>query len=187
MIKVKPLLFQGLFGLVLKSYIALIIAFNFMNGEDTVSESIIPDLKVKLLNGSSTTLHQLTQDGPLLIDFWATWCVPCKKVMKFLDEYHEKYAKENFKVLMINTDTPRSIAKVKSFIRSQKYSFKIGMDPNKVIAKKLNGMIMPTLILVDKGGVVKWRHQGYVAGEEIEIEEQIKQVLGKNINEKNKG
>ena len=187
MIKVKPLLFHGLFGLVLKSYIALIIAFNFMNGKDTVSESIIPDLKVKLLNGSSTTLHQLTQDGPLLIDFWATWCVPCKKVMKFLDEYHEKYAKENFKVLMINTDTPRSLAKVKSFIRSQKYSFNIGMDPNKVIAKKLNGMIMPTLILVDKGGVVKWRHQGYVAGEEIEIEEQIKQVLGKNINEKNKG
>ncbi|MEL1236877.1 MAG: hypothetical protein VXA61_09405, partial [Candidatus Neomarinimicrobiota bacterium] len=59
---------------------------------------------------------------------------------------------------------------------------------NKVIAKKLNGMIMPTLILVDKNGIVKWRHQGYVAGEEIEIEEQIKQVLGKkNINEKNKG
>ena len=107
--------------------------------------------------------------------------------MKFLNEYNEKYAKDNFKVLMINTDTPRSLAKVKSFIRSQKYSFNVGMDPNKVIAKKLNGMMMPTLILVDKGGAVKWRHQGYVAGEEVEIEEQIKKVLGKNINEKNKG
>ena len=107
--------------------------------------------------------------------------------MKFLNEYNEKYAKDNFKVLMINTDTPRSLAKVKSFIRSQKYSFNVGMDPNKVIAKKLNGMMMPTLILVDKGGAVKWRHQGYVTGEEVEIEEQIKKVLGKNINEKNKG
>ena len=46
--------------------------------------------------------------------------------------------------------------------------------------------IMPTLIIVDKGGVIKWRHQGYVAGEEIEIEKQIKQILGKNINEKSK-
>ena len=107
--------------------------------------------------------------------------------MKFLNEYHEKYAKENFKVLMINTDTPRSLAKVKSFIRSQKYSFNIGMDPNKVIAKKLNGMIMPTLILVDKNGIVKWRHQGYVPGEEIEIENQIKLILGKELNEENKG
>jgi len=187
MIKVKLFSLPGFFGLALRSYIALIILFNFTNGKDTVSESIIPDLKVRLLNGSSTTLHQLSQDGPLLIDFWATWCVPCKKVMKFLNEYNEKYAKDNFKVLMINTDTPRSLAKVKSFIRSQKYSFNVGMDPNKVIAKKLNGMMMPTLILVDKGGAVKWRHQGYVTGEEVEIEEQIKKVLGKNINEKNKG
>tara|TARA_B100000941_G_scaffold290481_1_gene272627 strand:+ start:1814 stop:2377 length:564 start_codon:yes stop_codon:yes gene_type:complete len=187
MIKAKPLSFSGYFGLMVRPCIALIIAFSFINGKDTVSESIISDLKVKLLNGSTTTIHKLSQDGPLLIDFWATWCVPCKKVMKYLNQYHEKYADDNFKVLMINTDTPRSLGKVRGFIKSQNYSFNVGMDPNKVLSKKLNGMIMPTLILVDKGGVVKWRHQGYVAGEEIEIEEQIKQVLGKNINEENKG
>ena len=183
MIKVKSLSFFGFFGSVLKPYFALIIAFNFINGKDTVSESIIPDLKVRLLNGSTTTLHKLSQDGPLLIDFWATWCVPCKKVMKYLNQYHEEYAEDNFKVLMINTDTPRSLGKVRGFIKSQDYSFNVGMDPNKVLSKKLHGMIMPTLILVDKGGIIKWRHQGYVAGEELEIEKQIKQVLGKNINE----
>ena len=99
--------------------------------------------------------------------------------MKYLNQYHEKYADDNFKVLMINTDTPRSLGKVRGFIKSQDYSFYVGMDPNKVLSKKLNGMIMPTLILVDKGGIIKWRHQGYVAGEELEIEKQIKQVLGK--------
>ena len=187
MIKARPLSFSSHFGSIVRSYIFLIIAFNFINGKDIVSESIIPDLKVKLLNGSTTTLHKLSQDGPLLIDFWATWCVPCKKVMKYLNQYHEEYANDNFKVLMINTDTPRSLGKVRGFIKSQNYSFNVGMDPNKVLSKKLNGMIMPTLILVDKGGVIKWRHQGYVAGEEVEIEEQIKQVLGKSINEKNKG
>ena len=103
--------------------------------------------------------------------------------MKYLNQYHEKYADDNFKVLMINTDTPRSLGKVRGFIKSQDYSFNVGMDPNKVLSKKLNGMIMPTLILVDKDGIIKWRHQGYVAGEELEIEKQIKQVLGKNINE----
>ena len=187
MIKVKSLSSFDFFGWVLKLYITIIIAFNFTYGKDTVSEPIIPDLKVRLLNGSTTTLHKLSQDGPLLIDFWATWCVPCKKVMKYLNQYHEKYENDNFKVLMINTDTPRSLGKVRGFIKSQNYSFNVGMDPNKVLSKKLNGMIMPTLILVDKGGVIKWRHQGYVAGEEVEIEEQIKQVLGKSNNEKNKG
>ena len=183
MVKAKPLSFTDLFSLSLKPFITLIIVFQFVNGENTDSGSTIPDLKVRLLNGSSTTLHQLSQDGPLLIDFWATWCVPCKKVMKYLNQYHEKYAEDNFKVLMINTDTPRSLGKVRGFIKSQDYSFNVGMDPNKVLSKKLNGMIMPTLILVDKGGIIKWRHQGYVAGEELEIEKQIKQVLGKNINE----
>jgi thiol-disulfide isomerase/thioredoxin len=183
MVKAKPLSFTTLFSLLLKPFITLIIIFQFLNGENTDSGSTIPDLKVRLLNGTSTTLHQLSQDGPLLIDFWATWCVPCKKVMKYLNQYHEKYADDNFKVLMINTDTPRSLGKVRGFIKSQDYSFNVGMDPNKVLSKKLNGMIMPTLILVDKGGIIKWRHQGYVAGEEIEIEKQIKQVLGNNINE----
>ena len=183
MVKAKPLSFTALFSLLLKLFITFIIVSQFLNGENTDSGSTIPDLKVRLLNGTSTTLHQLSQDGPLLIDFWATWCVPCKKVMKYLNQYHEKYADDNFKVLMINTDTPRSLGKVRGFIKSQDYSFNVGMDPNKVLSKKLNGMIMPTLILVDKGGIIKWRHQGYVAGEEIKNEKQIKQVLGKNINE----
>ena len=126
----------------------------------------------------------MVEDGPLMIDFWATWCVPCKRVMKYLDQYHQDYEEQGFKVLMINQDTPRSLGKVKSYVVSQDYQFYVGLDPNKTIAKKLNGMVMPTLILVDKGGEVKWRHQGYIAGEEVEINNQIKLLLEKKI-EKN--
>ena len=139
--------------------------------------STIPDLKIKLLDGSTTTIHTLVEEGPLMIDFWATWCVPCKKVMKYLDQYHQDYNEQGFKVLMINQDTPRSLAKVKSYVRAQDYQFFVGLDPSKTIARKLNGMVMPTLILVDKGGKVKWRHQGFIPGEEVEIYNQIKLLL----------
>ena len=139
--------------------------------------STIPDLKIKLLDGSTTTIHTLVEEGPLIIDFWATWCVPCKKVMKYLDQYHQDYNEQGFKVLMINQDTPRSLAKVKSYVRAQDYQFFVGLDPSKTIARKLNGMVMPTLILVDKGGKVKWRHQGFIPGEEVEINNQIKLLL----------
>ena len=165
----------------LKKILAVLMASHFLFADNIEPGSTIPDIKIRLLDGSSTTLHQLTEDGPLMIDFWATWCVPCKKVMRFLDQYHQDYASDNFKVLMINTDSPRSLGKVRSYIRSQDYTFHVGMDPNKVISKKLNGMVMPTLILIGKGGEVKWRHQGYIAGEEIEIERQIKQLLENNI------
>ena len=144
--------------------------------------SKIPNINIRLLNGGSVTLHELAEDGPLMIDFWATWCVPCKKLMKFLNQYHQDYENDGFKVLMINTDTPRSIGKVRSYINAQDYKFYVGMDPNKVISKKLNGMVMPTLILVDKGGEVKWRHQGYITGEEVEINKQIQQILKNNHN-----
>jgi hypothetical protein len=92
-----------------------------------------------------------------------------------------EYKDQGFKVLMINTDSPRSIGKVKSYVRSQDYSFQIGLDPNKTISKKLNGLVMPTLILVDKGGEIKWRHQGYLPGEEVEINRQINLLFEKEL------
>jgi len=163
-----------------------IFFFRILSAQDTELGSTIPDLKIKLLNGSTTTIHTMVEDGPLMIDFWATWCVPCKRVMKYLDQYHQEYEEQGFKVLMINQDTPRSLGKVKSYVVSQDYQFYVGLDPNKNIAKKLNGMVMPTLILVDKGGEVKWRHQGYIAGEEVEINNQIKILLEKNIEKPTK-
>ena len=170
-----------------KTIFCFLIAFNIISADENDIGNIIPDLKIRLLDGSKTTIHELVQDGPLMIDFWATWCVNCKKLMKYLDQYHEDYSDDGFKVLMINTDTPRSLGKVKSYVRSQGYKFYIGMDPNKVISKKLNGMVMPTMILVDKGGEVKWRHQGYIAGEEIQAKNQIKQLLEKNLEENIEG
>ena len=95
-----------------------LIFINIIFAEENDIGNIIPDLKIRLLDGSSTTIHELVQDGPLMIDFWATWCVNCKKLMKYLDQYHQDYSNDGFKVLMINTDTPRSLGKVKSYVRS---------------------------------------------------------------------
>ena len=156
--------------------------FVLISGESLETGGKIPDLKLKLLDGKKTSIHALLEDGPLLIDFWATWCKPCKKVMKHLNKYHNKYEENGFKVLMVNQDTPRSVGKVKSYIRSQKYSFYVGLDPNQKIAKKLNGLIMPTLILIDTDGTILWRHQGYMPGEEAEIESRIQSAIGLSTN-----
>ena len=156
----------------------LFLSKSVMFAADSDLGSKIPDLKLKLLDGQKVTIHELLKDGPLLIDFWATWCKPCKKVMKYLDQYHNEYSDKGFKVLMINQDSPRSMGKVKTFIRSKKFDFLIGLDPNQKIAKKLNGLIMPTLILVAQDGSIQWRHQGYMPGEEKEIEHKIRLILG---------
>ena len=100
--------------------------------------------------------------------------------MKHLNKFHNEYKDQGLQVLMVNQDTPRSLGKVKSYINSKNYDFLVSIDPNQQIAKKLNGQIMPNLILINRDGSIKWRHQGYMPGEEKEIQEQIEILLSQN-------
>ena len=160
----------------------LIVISVFINAQEQTSIGKIPNINLKLLNGKKTTVYKLLKSGPLLMDFWATWCKPCKQVMKHLNKYHNEYKDRGFQVLMVNQDTPRSLGKVKAYVNSKNYDFLVSIDPNQQIAKKLNGQIMPNLILINTDGTIQWRHQGYMPGEEKEIKEQIEALL--SVNEK---
>ena len=147
---------------------------------DQKRDMMLPDLSIKLINGKQTRLSSLLEDGPILVNFWATWCAPCKKEMIFLEEFHKKYSDQGFRVLAISTDSPKSMSKVKSFIRAKKHTFLVGLDPNQEVAKKMNAMVMPTVILIDKDRKVSWYHQGFIPGDENEIETQILKFLNVN-------
>ena len=157
-----------------------LVFFMFAFGQDNSTISKIPNIDIKLLNGKTTNIYKLLESGPLLMDFWATWCKPCKQVMKHLNEFHNDYKDQGFQVLMINQDTPRSLGKVKAYINSKDYDFLVSTDPNQQIAKKLNGQIMPNLLLIKKDGTIQWRHQGYMPGEEKEIKQKIEELLSLN-------
>ena len=157
-----------------------LVASMFIFGQDNSTISKIPNIDIKLLNGKTTNIYKLLESGPLLMDFWATWCKPCKQVMKHLNEFHNDYKDQGFQVLMINQDTPRSLGKVKAYINSKDYDFLVSTDPNQQIAKKLNGQIMPNLLLIKKDGTIQWRHQGYMPGEEKEIKQKIEELLSLN-------
>ena len=138
---------------------------------------MLRDLSVKLLDGKKVRLSALLEEGPLLVSFWATWCAPCKKEMIFLEEFHQKYNENSFRVLAISTDSPKSMSKVKSYIRAKKYTFLVGIDPNQEIAKKMNALLMPTTLILNKDRKVSWYHQGFIPGDEQEIEAQIRAAL----------
>ena len=157
--------------------IVLVMAIFSAVNADEQRDIILPDLSVKLLDGKQVRLSALLEEGPLLVDFWATWCAPCKKEMIFLEEFHQKYNEEGFQVLAISTDSPKSMSKVKSYIRAKRYTFMVGLDPNQEIAKKMNALLMPTTLILNKDRKVSWYHQGFIPGDEKEIEAQIRAVL----------
>ena len=161
-------------------YLILLLITLSSSYADQKRDMMLPDLSIKLINGKQTRLSSLLEDGPILVNFWATWCAPCKKEMIFLEEFHKKYSDQGFRVLAISTDSPKSMSKVKSYIRAKKHTFLVGLDPNQEVAKKMNAMVMPTVILIDKDRKVSWYHQGFIPGDENEIEAQILKLLNVN-------
>ena len=147
-------------------------------------ENKLPKMSLKMLNGKSTDVSSFLEDGPILINFWATWCAPCIKEMKYLDKFNKKYAESGFQVVSINTDTPRSLSKVKSFVKSRGYSFEVLTDPKSEFIRKVGGKVLPYLLLVNTDGTIFKRHMGYNPGDEITLEKEIGELIKLNtINE----
>lgn len=141
------------------------------------SQKIQSSFKFNRIDGIKISLDKYLSQGPVLINFWATWCGPCKKEMIHLDRLSKKYKNNGLNILSISIDTQRSLSEVKRYVRSKRYNFDVFIDPNQQIFKKLNGNIMPTNILIDRNGVIFWMHYGYIPGDEVTMESKILEVL----------
>ena len=142
---------------------AIITGFIFLASGNGYSQQI-PNLKLTSLQGEQFRLQEFTSETPVMINFWSLTCAPCKREMRHLDAFEKQY--ENFKVVSINIDTPKSLARVKSYVQTNDYSFQVFLDPEQQIFQKLGGRLMPYSIFVDQGGVIISRHVGYAPGDE---------------------
>ena len=145
-----------------------------------ISQNVSPSLTLKKMNGKSVKLSEYLNKGPVLINFWATWCSPCKKDMVFLDQFERRYKDNGLSILSISIDSQKSLAHVRSYIRANNYTYDVFLDPNRQVFKKLNGNLMPTNVLIDKDGKVLWRHYGYIPGDEKNMDLELRSALKLN-------
>jgi thiol-disulfide isomerase/thioredoxin len=131
-----------------------------------------PAFRLPDLEGNQTTLAQARGEGATLLDFWATWCVPCIFEMPHLQALQNKYRHKGFQVVGVACDSPEDL--VPEVIKDQgvTYTNLIG-DEEVVKTYAISGY--PTLILLDAEGRVFKRFKGSVSGEILD--EMIQQVL----------
>lgn len=135
------------------------------------------DFTLQDLEGNDVKLSKLLDKGPVMISFWATWCSPCKEEMKKLFPVYEKYKDRGFTYLAINQDNQKSVSKVKSYINANGYSFPVVLDPDKSVFESYSGVGIPYSLLISKDKKIISKHLGYVTGDEIKIESEIKNAL----------
>ena len=145
---------------------------------DTIkNQEMLPNVNLKDINKKKVNLIEASQDYYVLINFWNMACEPCKKEMKFLNQFHEKYNEHGFKVISINMDTPRSMSKVKKYVKSSKYLFEVFQDPKMDVFRKLGGSIMPFVVIADDKGNIVNKHIGFNLGDEKSLELEIRELI----------
>jgi len=126
-----------------------------------------PDFTLSDLDGNHVTLSEIMGSGPIYINFWATWCGPCKKEIPELIKLYNEYKDRGLKVLAISVDDSRTQGKVKSFVKDRNMPFTILLDSNsEVFRRKYKGTGIPYGFLLDNEGKIVHSVRGYIPGVE---------------------
>ena len=123
--------------------------------------------------GERIELLDYVDGKPTVLFFWFLASEPCKKVMKFLDEFQKTYSNRELRVIAINTDNKRALGAVRAFLVSKQYSFNNLSSPRTRLFRKIGGEICPFIVFVDHDGNIISRVVGYNSGDEIRLEADI--------------
>jgi peroxiredoxin len=133
-----------------------------------------PDFTLHSVGGSNLRLKE--QRGQVvLLNFWATWCGPCREEMPHLNRLYEKYRSSGFLLLGVNVDEDaRNAAGTSSKMGLQ---FPVLLDTDKKVSRLYELSTMPSTVLIDRDGRVRYVHLGYKVGYEETYEKQIRELL----------
>lgn len=118
---------------------------------------IAPDFILETLSGEKHSLSDYKGKQNVLLVFWASWCPPCMREIPDLIEIENKYSDKGLKILAVNVTTSDRLSKVKSTIKQKKINYTVLLDQTGEIATTYQVRGIPTNIIVDKEGVIKYR------------------------------
>lgn len=130
-----------------------------------------PGFELNSSSGKPVSLADL-KGQVVLINFWASWCGPCRQEMPILDQLYRSYQPAGFTLVGVNVEP--NAADAQKFLKSTPVSFPILFDPTSAVSMLYQVSGMPSTIIVDRTGKIRYVHHGYKPGDEGEYLDQIR-------------
>jgi thiol-disulfide isomerase/thioredoxin len=166
--------------LTIEYFIILLLAAFISNGFCQEKEaSPAPAFEGKTPEGKEIKLSDYS-GKVVLIDFWASWCPPCREEMPELVKFYKSHSNPKFEIIAVNIDN--DVNNMKHFIDKlvSKPNFPIIADNNQQIPPLFNIGAMPTTIFIDKKGTIRYRHDGFKQSYVNDFNEELTQLLKEN-------
>ncbi len=137
-------------------------------------QAAAPDFTLKSLAGANLRLNE-QRGSVVLVNFWATWCGPCKQEMPHLNRLYDKYRSAGFVLLGVNVD--EDPAQAAGVARRLDLHFPVLFDADKTVSRLYDLQSMPATVLIDRDGRVRYLHRGYREGLEEAYDKQIRELV----------
>ncbi len=159
--------FKGLFAL-------LVIAAMATSVQAENLEGPAPDFTLKSKSGENVRLEDL-RGQVVMLNFWASWCGPCRQEMPHMEDIFKKYEKFGFTVLAVSVDENPEDAN--RFLDAVPVSFPILYDTESRVSQLYDVDAMPTTVMIDRDGNKRFLHRGYKPGYEKDYKKQVKKLI----------
>ena len=133
-----------------------------------------PDFTLKSLGGENLRLEEY-RGKVVLINFWASWCGPCRQEMPILDRIQQRYQGAGFEVLGVNVEGRDP--KARRVAKELSVSFPLLFDESQAVSTDYDLQGMPFSVLIDRSGQVQYIHKGYKPGDERNYIDRLKKLL----------
>jgi peroxiredoxin len=133
-----------------------------------------PDFTLKTLDGNNARLKEY-RGQVVLINFWASWCGPCRQEMPLLEKIDKRYRDAGFTVLGVNVEGKAGPAK--EVATKAGVTFPVLVDDGQKVSQMYALESMPSSVVVDRDGVIRYVHRGYKPGDEAKYLEVVKQLI----------
>ena len=117
----------------------------------------------------------------VIVDFWASWCVPCRRSFPWMNEMHHKYAADGLVIIAVNLDREGEDSAL--FLQKYPADFQIVFDPGAVLARKFAVEVMPSSIIIGRDGGIIERHAGFKVKRQDDYETLIRAALSEELDE----